>query len=272
PSELEPSAHSCAARFHPSTGTREGCVDPQPEMDPESGTLPLSGDNHQGSGRAAEDSPNVMQQVIQALLSRLRTLMDTLAPGGRAVGVENRFFYDEVEKVWKIEGGETDKERAEMEAIRFHTSRGLSYGLAPATTACDATRGAWGGEGLPAPPPMGGSVTRSIHGPSVGVDAMAALAHPVYAPQGTATGSHAAAPPPGPAPSTRQAAPPAGFVPQARTSPFGQAPAAAPSPAPLSSPFAATFGAGQATALSSPFAAVQASVVAAPSQFQPVSH
>ncbi|CAE8652751.1 unnamed protein product, partial [Polarella glacialis] len=116
PSELEPSAHSCAARFHPSTGTREGCVDPQPEMDPESGTLPLSGDNHQGSGRAAEDSPNVMQQVIQALLSRLRTLMDKLGPGGRAVGVENRFFYDEVEKVWKIEGGETDKERAEMEA------------------------------------------------------------------------------------------------------------------------------------------------------------
>ncbi len=39
---------------------------------------------------------------------------------------------------------ETEEERREAEQFRFHTGRGLSSAHAPATTACDASRGDWG--------------------------------------------------------------------------------------------------------------------------------
>ena len=40
---------------------------------------------------------------------------------------------------------ETEEERREAEQFRFHTGRGLSSAYhAPATTACDASRGDWG--------------------------------------------------------------------------------------------------------------------------------
>ena len=153
-------------------------------MDPESGSAP------QVSYAPSQDgsqSLGVMQQMIQALLTRLKTLIDAFGPKDQSVGVENRFYFDEAEKVWKLRGGETEEERAEAEAFRFHTGRGLSNNLAPATTACDATRGDWQNGGLPPPPPAAGPVSSSMHGgmelPSHAMPSLA-LAHPVYAPQG----------------------------------------------------------------------------------------
>jgi len=228
-------------------------------MDPESGAPPSpQGGGGGRGGEAGGDavSPSVMQALFKALVTRLTAIFEALAPK-KDVGVENRFYFDPDEKVWKLSGGETEKEKREAEAIRFHTSRGLTNSLAPATTACDPTRGAGAaGDGydLP-PPPMGGAATQSLHAPTAGGFAMASLSHPVYAPQGFAVGDAdgsvagaAGLPPP-----TRPRPGPAGAPPQARTSPFGAAPpAAAP---PRSSPFGAAPGPvlGAAAPLSSPF-------------------
>lgn len=44
-----------------------------------------------------------------------------------------------------IASKETEEEQREAEQFRFHTGRGLSSAYhAPATTACDASRGDWG--------------------------------------------------------------------------------------------------------------------------------
>mmetsp|Transcript_39095 Transcript_39095/g.72852 ORF Transcript_39095/g.72852 Transcript_39095/m.72852 type:complete len:204 (-) Transcript_39095:133-744(-) len=200
-------------------------------MDPESGAV-------QVGQRPSQEGEHVgvMQQMIQALLSKLRTLLDSLG-SKQTVGVENRFYYDETEKVWKLRGGETEAERAESEAFRFHTGRGLSSSLAPATTACDATRGDWHGGGLPPPPPAKGPVSSSLHGTS-DTQSMPTLAHPVYAPQGLGQ----LAPPPV-APAVRETAPAAPLA-----SPFGQVPIAKP----LASPFGTT--PGQRPVIASPFA------------------
>lgn len=182
---------------------------------------------------------SIVKKLIQALWSRLHGIVGVLLPKQQDVGVENRFYFDEVEKVWKLRGGETEAERAESEAMRFHTSRGLSNSVAPPTTACDASRGV-ADEGLPPPPPpTGGPVCRSLYGPSAG-PASSAFSHPVYAPQGLGTSTPAQAPPP--------AQPPigvgvAGGAPLA--SPFGAVPAQSKA---LATPLASPFGAAPAAA------------------------
>merc|ERR1740121_628336 len=106
--------------------------------------------------------------------------------------------------------------------MRFHTSRGMSSGLAPPTTACDASRGAQAAAAEPLPPPpTGGPVSSSIHaGPTQQFASM--QSHPVYAPQGF--GVDTGAPPAASGPPL--GGPPPGAPPQARTSPFGQPPVA----------------------------------------------
>lgn len=118
----------------------------------------------------------------------------------------------------RLRGGETEQERQEAEAFRFHTGRGLTSAAAPATTACDATRGDW--QHLAPPPVTKG--TASLHGPS---EASSSLAHPVYAPQGT---GELSAPPLAPV-----APPPAAPL----SNPFGARPAQVSQP--LTSPFQA---------------------------------
>ncbi|CAE7705663.1 unnamed protein product [Symbiodinium sp. CCMP2592] len=208
-------------------------------MDPESGSAPQVSYTPSQDG---SQSLGVMQQMIQALLTRLKTLIDAFGPKDQSVGVENRFYFDEAEKVWKLRGGETEEERAEAEAFRFHTGRGLSNNLAPATTACDATRGDWQ-SGLPPPPPATGPVSSSMHG---GVElpshAMPSLAHPVYAPQGL--GQASAHVPPVPANSRQEAS-----SAQPLANPFGQI-----SKQPLSTPFGVGQPAVQRPVLASPFA------------------
>lgn len=232
-------------------------------MDPESGTFVDSPVNRGGS----EESRSVVQNLLDAVLRRLRNLLEVLQPQ-RNVGVENRFYFDEVEKVWKLQGGETETERAEAEAIRFHTSRGLTQSLAPATTACDSSRGDWSStRAAPLPPPVGGPVTQSrLHGKTAGFD-MASLAHPVYAPQGMAMpdATPPLAPPPRTAAPTRPAVQSNPFAPQARTSPFGLANNVQQQPCgALQAPFGhqpvistpppfMTAGPGQDTALARPF-------------------
>ncbi|CAE7780176.1 unnamed protein product [Symbiodinium sp. CCMP2456] len=206
-------------------------------MDPESGSAP------QVSYAPSQDdsqSLGVMQQMIQALLTRLKTFIDAFGPKQQSVGVENRFYFDEVEKVWKLQGGETEQERAEAEAFRFHTGRGLSNNLAPPTTACDATRGDWQNGGLPPPPPAAGPVSSSMHsGTELPSHAMASLSHPVYAPQGLGQNGTVAPPPANPRPEASSAPPLA--------NPFGQI-----SKQPLSTPFGGQ--PGQRPVLASPFA------------------
>ncbi|CAJ1380072.1 unnamed protein product [Effrenium voratum] len=197
-------------------------------MDPESGSPGPSLPNN------SSPSSGVVQQVLHALLEKLKTLMEALAPNKNSVGVENRFYYDTTEKVWKLQGGETEQERLEAEAIRFHTSRGLSSAYAPATTACDASRGDWGNASLPPPPPSAGPVTASLHGPA---GDMSSLAHPVYAPQAN-LGYGAAAPAAPSAPSAPSAAP-SGVAGAPLASPFAAAPLSSPFARPvLASPFA----------------------------------
>jgi len=217
-------------------------------MDPESGE-PLP------QGSTSQD-PSALKVLLAAVWARLHAILLTMKPG-REVGVENRFYFDEVEKVWKLQGGETEQERLEAEAIRHHTGRGMSSGFAPPTTACDATRGADAAAlaSLP-PPPTGGPITQSIHaGSAASMQQFSGLSHPVYAPQGFGVDTAAGAPP-----QAGAARPQPGAAPQALSSPFGQAPPAA------TNPFAAVGqqpAAGPA-ALSSPFgaAAAQSSAVA----------
>jgi len=205
-------------------------------MDPE------AGDGRREEGTAPEQRDrSVVQALFQALVLRLQAIIGALAPG-REVGVENRYYYDETEKQWKLRGGETEQERAEAEAIRFHTSRGMNSTAAPPTTACDASRGAGVADAVP-PPPTGGFVSQSLHAPPPTADGrqLASLSHPVYAPQGLGVGSEGAAVAP---PSDVTGAPPV-----ARTTPFGAPPVA------LASPFGAAAGATAAPqqVRSSPF-------------------
>mmetsp|Transcript_26452 Transcript_26452/g.83842 ORF Transcript_26452/g.83842 Transcript_26452/m.83842 type:complete len:269 (-) Transcript_26452:89-895(-) len=241
-------------------------------MDPEAGALsPTPGDRRQGP----EDGgpPGVMQLVLQALWERLQAVLGVLAPKQRNVGVENRFYFDETEKVWKLQGGETEQERAESEAIRFHTSRGLSASLAPPTTACDASRADWAVQQPPPPPPTSGPVTRSLHG-ATGGPGLEALAHPVYAPAASFAGdvAAAAAKAPGPPP-VRALQPPAlakAKQPGPLASPFAAGLQHVPSPTPLPSPVPAppSGAAGPAgvmapTPLASPFGVAAAAPAAA---------
>ena len=207
-------------------------------MDPESGaSLPVHAQTT-GSSQGG-----VVQHVLQVLLEKLRTLLEAVAPHKhRDVGVENRFYFDQTEKVWKLHGGETEQERAEAEAFRFHTGRGLSSASAPATTACDASRGDWQSGALPPPPPSSGPVTASLHGRDESYTS-SALAHPVYAPQGLgkptsspgiSTGAQQSAPQSAP-----QSGPGASGASVPLSNPFGQA---------LKSPF------GTGPPLASPFA------------------
>eukprot|EP00747_Dinoflagellata_sp_TGD_P167021 gnl/TRDRNA2_/TRDRNA2_190741_c0_seq1.p1 gnl/TRDRNA2_/TRDRNA2_190741_c0~~gnl/TRDRNA2_/TRDRNA2_190741_c0_seq1.p1 ORF type:complete len:267 (+),score=48.63 gnl/TRDRNA2_/TRDRNA2_190741_c0_seq1:60-803(+) len=192
-------------------------------MDPESGESIAPGP---GGGVLVDDRPSAIQLLIRAFLARIRQGITVLTRGkGENIGVENRFYYDETEKVWKLRGGETEQERRESEAIRFHTSRGLaSGGLASGDPNAPP----------PPPPPTGGPVTQARYTGVAPPPPSAALAHPVYAPAGyLAPGTETAggvAPPP----SRTAAAPP--LAPQVRSSPFGAPPAAA-APAPLTSPF-----------------------------------
>ena len=215
-------------------------------MDPESGAATQMAPP--GPGQNGE-SVGVMQQMIQALLARLKTLIDSFGPK-QSVGVENRFYFDETEKIWKLQGGETAEERAEAEAFRFHTGRGLSSSLAPATTACDATRGDWhDGNALPPPPPAMGPVSSSLHGASETPQFMPSLAHPVYAPQGLGQASGQSNAPRAPSTANGPANPQheAGSAPPL-ANPFAQI-----SKQPLSTPFGAGQP-GQRPVLASPFA------------------
>ena len=165
------------------------------------------------------------------------------------VGVENRFLLRRqresveaprlhVQKAFnasgllgpRLRGGESEQERQEAEAFRFHTGRGLTSAAAPATTACDATRGDW--QHLAPPPVTKG--TASLHGPT---EASSSLAHPVYAPQGAGE-----LPAPPLAPVAPVAAPGWQHLrqPQPLSNPFGARPALN---QPLTSPFQAPNGA-----------------------------
>lgn len=220
-----------------------------------------------------------MQLVLKALWERLQAVLGALAPK-KEVGVENRFYFDETEKIWKLRGGETEQERAESEAIRFHTSRGLSDALAPPTTACDASRAGWAGE-APPPPPTSGPVPRSMHGgPGAGAGNFSALAHPVYAPAASFAGDAASAGSAGPPPPPRAPARPVPGVaaPQALTSPFGPPPSLqAGGPTPLASPFgnmqqqAPAAPPGATPPLASPFGATPATGAAAPGAAGPLA-
>lgn len=222
-----------------------------------------------GTALSDERRESIVQKLIQALWQRLHGIVTAFAPKQQGVGVENRFYFDEVEKVWKLQGGESEQERAESEAIRFHTSRGMANSLAPPTTACDASRGATSELLPPPPPPTSGPVCQPLHGGAASGPVSSAFSHPVYAPQGMSIGSAAPAqgnssapPPPGPPPSGQPLTSPFGATPSAPlTSPFGATPAAAKAPAaPLSSPFGITPPASAPTAsgpaaapLTSPF-------------------
>mmetsp|Transcript_79280 Transcript_79280/g.183995 ORF Transcript_79280/g.183995 Transcript_79280/m.183995 type:complete len:242 (-) Transcript_79280:115-840(-) len=210
-------------------------------MDPESG----SGVQGQQNGDNARSTVALLLKVIW---ERLQAVLGALSPKTKDIGVENRFYFDEVEKVWKLRGGETEQERAESEALRFHTSRGLTTSLAPPTTACDASRAEWSMQ-APPPPPMSGPVTHStLHasGASGGID-LEAYAHPVYAPAASFAGSTTAATPSA-APPVRPSPAQQPGVHAPRTSPFG-------GPSPLTSPFviAQQVPAVASTPLASPF-------------------
>jgi len=147
-------------------------------MDPEAGGGGLAEDKDLDSA-----APSIVQRLFRLIFGRISGVFGSLVPKQRAVGVENRFYYDQTEKVWKLRGGESAEERAEAEAIRFHTSRGFS-GAVPGTTACDASRGA-GMLPPPPPPPAGGPVTQSLAGGGpASHSGSACLTHPVYAPGG----------------------------------------------------------------------------------------
>mmetsp|Transcript_62324 Transcript_62324/g.115674 ORF Transcript_62324/g.115674 Transcript_62324/m.115674 type:complete len:233 (+) Transcript_62324:61-759(+) len=223
-------------------------------MDPESGVASPTSDRNALIGGVGD---SLVQRVLRAVVSRLRGVFGSLLTKERAVGVENRYYYDEAEKVWKMRG-ETEQDRAEAEVYRFHTSRGLSSSAAPHTTACDPTRGGY--VEPPPPPPSGGPVTTSLRGgdPNDAAAAAASLIHPVYAPHGLggpqATAAH-----------QNFGAPPVGRPPNqapARTSPF-----ASPAQTPLTSPFGPGTVAPMAppSPLANPFGA---SPLAAPFQGQ----
>lgn len=234
-------------------------------MDPEAGGG--GGPGLPGAGfevvEVRDAEGNIVQRVLRAIIEPIRRALGAVAEKqGRSVGADNRFFFDEATQTWKLEG-ETEQDRAELEQLRFHTSRGLTTCAAPATTACDATRGSFASMagGVPPPPPAvaGAAPMQGYYAKSGNVndaDATAALdramTHPVYAPQGLALGpppaGSAAAGGAAPAPAGRPeqapvqalsspfgARPAAPMPPQARTSPFGAAPAA--SAAPVTSPF-----------------------------------
>jgi len=122
--------------------------------------------------------------VLAKLVEKLKQILAMLKPQPeREIGVENRFYYDEHEKVWKLEGGETPEEEEERLRLAFHTGRGLQVGdsaRAPPTTACDASRAGVVDAALP-PPPTNVAITRASRTPSAGSNVN--LAHPVYAPQ-----------------------------------------------------------------------------------------
>mmetsp|Transcript_17704 Transcript_17704/g.41137 ORF Transcript_17704/g.41137 Transcript_17704/m.41137 type:complete len:247 (+) Transcript_17704:73-813(+) len=233
-------------------------------MDPESG-VPSPGGNAGALVATGGASDSLVQQVLRAIVSRLRGVFGSLMPK-QQVGVENRFYYDEVEKVWKLQN-ETEQDRAEAEVMRFHTSRGMSSSIAPPTTACDPTRGEFAAA-PPPPPPTGGPVTKSIHAGdhNDAAAAAASLIHPVYAPHGlvgsqasASQQSYGAPPAARPQPLQSQAPPPRtnpfSSSPSSTplTSPFGAsnvAPLPSPSPSPLANPFGGVQG---GTPLATPF-------------------
>lgn len=249
-------------------------------MDPEAGDEQPRGSQGGGDGAAGPNSgvSKLPIALLQALWERLRAVLANLAPEQKAIGVENRFYYDETEKMWKLQGGETEQERLESEALRYHTSRGLSGALAPATTACDTTRAAvMEPAGPPPPPPTGGPVTQALRGGTGGdVPGVEGYSHPVYAPASSFTGANNVAPPPRQAPVRAPVGPP----PAARsspfgaaaaapiTSPFGAAPASA-APAPQTSPFAGGAATAPATIPAEPPAPVTAPVAEQPGLGQP---
>jgi len=209
-------------------------------MDPESGAA----HGEPAGSQVAGDEQSMVQSLLKALVRRLQAILGVLSPG-RDVGVENRFYYDEVENMWKLQGGETEAERMQSESMRFHTSRGLTDSIAPPTTACDPSRAAESSLASLPPPPTTGGVVHSLHGAYTAQYA-SMQPHPVYAPQGIGLGQ--VSPPPdaggclaaGPPPQGTRASP-FGPPPAARTSPFGAPPASgAAQPAPLTSPFGAT--------------------------------
>lgn len=131
------------------------------------------------------------------------------------IGVKNRFTFDATLNLWKLEGGETEAEKREADAVRFHTARGLTSSLAPSTTSCDTSRGILDA-GL-APPPPAGPVTHQLRRSSV--QGTMELHHPVYAPMGTGLDSEPAGPSARTEVKIRRPTP----VPiAAQTSPFGQ--------------------------------------------------
>mmetsp|Transcript_30281 Transcript_30281/g.69683 ORF Transcript_30281/g.69683 Transcript_30281/m.69683 type:complete len:233 (+) Transcript_30281:65-763(+) len=230
-------------------------------MDPESGIASPNSDHNALIGGIGD---SLVQRVFRAVVSRLRGVFGSLLPKER-VGVENRYYYDEAEKMWKL-SGETQQDREEAEVMRFHTSRGMSSSAAPPTTACDPTRGGFAEP--PPPPPLGGPVTSSLRGgdPNDAAAAAASLIHPVYAPHGLGGPQAQAAapqqnygtPPPAGRPTnqaTARTSPFASPVPTPLTSPFGPgtvAPMGTPSP--LANPFGGSQG---ATPLASPFQALR---------------
>jgi len=212
-------------------------------MDPEAGgldpTLPVNGNGAQNAG----SEETIVGKLLSALRARLQQLVGALGglPGQqREVGVENRFYYCEVEKRWKLEGGETEEERARSEATRFHTG-GATAGLPTSA---------------PPPPPTSGG------GGSIGSSTPAGFGYvlPSYATAGhlatSAPPQAASAPrasPFGAVPS--QAAPVALSAPPNGARPFGASPfSGVPSqpPPPLASPFQGS-GVAQASPLASPF-------------------
>ncbi|CAK0816560.1 unnamed protein product [Prorocentrum cordatum] len=159
-------------------------------MDPESGSAAEPGalpGLPTGASRTA--APSVIQRVLQALIERLGLIVGAVTKGSqRSIGVENRFYFDKATQQWKLEG-ETEQDRLEAEALRFHTSRGMSSEgrqrrqprrLTRAEEAHLAAAAA-----LP-PPPTGGPVTtaRNAGAPPGPSWADAALCHPVEAPGG----------------------------------------------------------------------------------------
>lgn len=226
-------------------------------MDPESGD-PQERASRDGFPSRGKVSSYLFQTLFEAVWSKLHTLFGILAPPQKQVGVENRYYYDEQDGIWKLRGGETEQERREAEAIHHHTTRGYSSGAAHDGGGRPTTAGPWrvasaaATDELP-PPPMGtpgssGAAARTLHAGAADVSAMASMApHPVYAPQGMSFGG---APHPQATPQhlpLRAEARGAASAPLA--SPFGHA------AAPLSSPFghvAATAAAAAGEALPPP--------------------
>merc|ERR1712137_214875 len=103
----------------------------------------MGGIEPNGQPEAGPARQGLWQRLFEALVAYLNFLRPQ-----KDIGVENRFYYDEDAKEWKLRGGETDRERDEWERLSHHVT-----GVHPSQTAAH----------IP-PPPRDEYVVKSLLG------------------------------------------------------------------------------------------------------------